>query len=135
MNKKIKVFIVDDEKSWIESLVNFFQYSDYLEFVGEARSGQECLEKIGQQEVDTILMDIMMETPRAGFSAAEKIIENKDAPPKIIFFTSRLDRKNIIRALDMQCAFIDKSCEIQQIIQVIKDVNFSNEQIIRLNLN
>ncbi|MEN0048949.1 MAG: response regulator [Bacteroidota bacterium] len=135
MENKIKVFIVDDEQSWIESLVNFFQYSDYVEFVGEARSGKECLEKIDQQEVDTILMDIMMETPRAGFSAAEKIIANSDSPPKIIFFTSKLDRKNIIRALDMQCSFVDKSCQIRQIIQVIRDVNFSNEQIIKLNLN
>lgn len=52
-----KILIVDDDRSFAEMIRTFLE-DDYE--VITARSGEECLEKIEEEEPDLVLLDLMM---------------------------------------------------------------------------
>ena len=129
---KIKTLIVDDQPEMIKSLELFFQYHENIELVGRAMSGEECLNIVQDRSVDLILMDISMETETAGLETAQEILKKELNPPKIVFLTAFPERKNIKKALDMECSFVDKECSIPRVMQIVEDVFFRNKLIIEI---
>jgi len=129
---KLKLFLVDDSKIFIDGLISYFKHVKEIDIIGTAASGKECLEKISNLEANIILMDIKMETPKAGISAANKILKNHLVKPKIIFLTSEYNKIDIHAALNISCSFIDKSCSIPHLITIIKRVYFENKLIVDL---
>ena len=76
MNKKIKVFIVDDHEIFRNGLKLVFSKNNDIEVIGEAGSGEEFLQQMGNIDVDVVLMDIKMKGIN-GIETTEKAIQKK----------------------------------------------------------
>jgi DNA-binding NarL/FixJ family response regulator len=127
----LNIIMVDDEISFIEGLDVYFSSIETVELIETASSAAECLESIEEWPLfDVILMDIKMETPKAGIQAAQIIKSHVDNKEKIIFLTSEYDNEDIFKALQMKCSFVDKSCSPGRLIDIIQDVCFLDRQII-----
>ena len=125
----IRVFTVDDQVEIIKNLSLFFSESDSLHLVGQAQSGEECLRLFDKFQTDVILMDIDMETPKAGIKTAKEILREKPNP-KIIFLTAHANQANLKDAISLGCSFIDKSIRIPRIIEIIEEVFFLDQLIV-----
>ncbi len=53
-----RVLIVDDEKDFVEMLA--LRLQDVGQKVSTAHSGQECLDRLRQESVDVVILDILM---------------------------------------------------------------------------
>lgn len=69
---KLKILLTDDESSIRKALREILEYENYEVF--EAGSGIECLELIGRQNVDLMLLDIKMQG-MDGMEVLEKLKE------------------------------------------------------------
>jgi len=90
---KKKILVVDDEPDVAFTVVhNLKKYSDQYDLT-IVNSGQECLEKLENDELpDLILLDIMMPVMN-GWEVFKKIRENASwGKLPIIFLTARVDR-------------------------------------------
>ncbi len=59
-NKVIGVYVVDDHPILREGVKTILSKIDDAEFVGEASSGQEVLDKLSEIDCDVMLLDISM---------------------------------------------------------------------------
>ncbi|MFU8860644.1 MAG: sigma-54-dependent transcriptional regulator [Cyclonatronaceae bacterium] len=69
---KLKIVLTDDESSIRKALREILEYENYQVF--EAASGKECLELIGRENVDLMLLDIKMQG-MDGMEVLEKLNE------------------------------------------------------------
>ena len=74
--EKIKVLIADDHRVVREGLSAILREKDDLEVVGEARDGQEAVEKARELQPDVILMDVSM--PRMNGVEATRAIKGEE---------------------------------------------------------
>ncbi len=89
----IKVLIVDDHNLVREGLKAVFEQGDEVEIVGEAGSGEEALEMVGEVEPEVILMDISM--PGMNGIQATKLIRERYPGSKIVMLTM-LDQEGYV---------------------------------------
>lgn len=82
---KMSVFIVDDHPVVLEGTANRLGEEKDIEIAGIALSGEECLHKIRQLELNLIILDLNL-PDISGLDLIEKIIEIKP-DLKIIIFT------------------------------------------------
>ena len=119
----IKVLIIDDIDTLCMHFAKTLNADERIEVVGVGHSGSESVKLAQELEPDIILMDIEMETERAGIIAARKILKsNPDI--KIIVFTIHDDDKNIIDAYEAGVSdYILKTASTEEIIATILDIN------------
>ena len=62
MEKKIRVFMVDDNQSVVKAVKEYFSSHAVIEIIGEANNGEEALEKIvnSADGIDLIIMDFII---------------------------------------------------------------------------
>ena len=129
MSEKIKVMICDDTKYLCEAVKFAIECEDDMEFVGTALSSVACLEALKSTECDVLLLDIRMETERAGIEAIASIKEIKP-DIKIIMLTSYVTEEYVFAAFangaDDYC---DKGVDLEDIISKVRDV-YNNENVI-----
>jgi DNA-binding NarL/FixJ family response regulator len=89
----IKVLIVDDHNLVREGLKAVFEQGNEVEIVGEAGSGEEALEMVGEVEPDVILMDISM--PGMNGIQATKLIRERHPGARIVMLTM-LDQEGYV---------------------------------------
>lgn len=85
----LRVFIVDDEppaRNRLRELLQDCSEQIALEVVGEAGNGQEALDKLVDNPVDVVLMDIRM--PQMDGIELAQHLQKLDKPPVIIFTTA-----------------------------------------------
>ncbi len=91
----IRIIIADDFQLLREDLRDTLSAQPDMEIVGLAESGSQVVDLAENVHFDIILMDIEMETLKAGIEAAEQIITMKpDA--KIIFLTAHETNEMVI---------------------------------------
>lgn len=83
--KKIKVFLVDNNKNFLTNAIRFLETNPMIEISGTATSGEESIEAIKQLKPDLVLMDVSM--PGIGGLKTTKIIKEFENPPKVIILT------------------------------------------------
>ncbi len=82
-----KVFLVDDDQDIVTQNKLILEAKGFI--VGYASSAKEAGEKIGDFKPDIIILDVMMEHPRAGLEFAGKIATDKELPNiPIVLLTS-----------------------------------------------
>ncbi|HQE25322.1 MAG TPA: response regulator transcription factor [Candidatus Atribacteria bacterium] len=59
-NREIKVFLVDDNRLFIEGLSVLLARRKNFKIVGMATRGKEALEKIGKIKPDLVIMDVVL---------------------------------------------------------------------------
>lgn len=93
--KNKKIFIVEDDMI-IQMFIERILSNLGLTIIGEARTGDEVIEFLKQQQPDFILMDIGLAGNKDGIETAQIINRSYDIP--IIFLTGNSDRPTLERA-------------------------------------
>jgi DNA-binding NarL/FixJ family response regulator len=83
--KTIKILLVDDSSLVRDSLRAFLDRISNVIIVGECSDGDEVLDKLKENKIDLVFMDIMMKNI-GGFEAAG-IVKDYDEEIKVIFFS------------------------------------------------
>ncbi|MDE6451633.1 MAG: response regulator transcription factor, partial [Odoribacter sp.] len=60
MEKKLKIYIVDDHKLFREGLKLLLSTQDFVQYIYEASNGKEFVENLSLADCDVVLMDIEM---------------------------------------------------------------------------
>src|SRR3989475_13238495 len=98
--EKIKVLIADDHRVVREGLSAILRESSDLEVVGEARDGQEAVEKARELQPDVILMDVSM--PRMSGVEATRAIK-RESPHIGIVALTMYDERSEERRVGKEC--------------------------------
>ncbi len=96
MSQRVRVMIVDDDPSLRKYLTLMLKEMQY-DLAGAAASQQEAEEMALELKPDVIIMDVVMETRRAGIDAAAKIAEHVNIP--LIFLTTDVEEETLSQAL------------------------------------
>jgi len=99
MSQRVRVLIVDDDPSLRKYLTLMLKSMRY-ELAGVAASQTEAEEKALELKPDVIIMDVVMETRRAGIEAAAKIKRHVNIP--IIYLTTDNDEETLNEALSTE---------------------------------
>jgi len=136
MEKKIKVFIVDDHDMFRDGVKLLLSSGDKAEIIGEAINGKEFLTKIETVEPDVVLMDIAM--PIMDGVEATKKVKEKYPDLKILALTMFGDEKYYYSMIQSGIkGFVLKSSGISELMKAITEVNeggayFSSELLTKL---
>jgi len=95
---KVKVMIVDDHEMVRLGMKTYLLTEDRIEFVGEAKSGNEAAQLAKLYMPDVILMDLLMENGN-GIEATKKIL-TFHPHCKIIILTSYYDDEKVFPAIE-----------------------------------
>jgi DNA-binding NarL/FixJ family response regulator len=141
MDKKIKIFIVDDHDMFRDGIKLLLSSSNNTEVIAEAKNGKEFLDMIKDYEPDVVLMDIAM--PEMDGIEASRIAHGKFSNLKILALTMFGDEKYYYQMIQSGIkGFVLKSSGISELQKAILEVAnnrnfFSNELLLKLvsNLN
>lgn len=141
MDKKIKIFIVDDHDMFRDGIKLLLSSNDHFEVIAEAKNGKEFIEMISNFKPDVVLMDIAM-PEMDGIEASRKARE-KFTDLKILALTMFGDEKYYYQMIQTGIkGFVLKSSGISELQKAIIEVAggrsfFSNELLYKLvaNLN
>lgn len=88
MNKKIRVFMVDDSRSIINDLKEYFSSHEVIEVIDVAYDGEEALNKISElyNQIDLVVMDLII--PKMDGLTVLDELKNKGINLKSIITTS-----------------------------------------------
>ncbi len=95
---KVKVMIVDDHEMVRLGMKTYLLTEDRIEFLGEAKSGNEASQLAKLYMPDVILMDLLMENGN-GIEATKKIL-SFHPHCKIIILTSYYDDEKVFPAIE-----------------------------------
>ncbi len=99
MSQHVRVLIVDDDPSLRKYLTLMLQSMKY-ELAGTAASQMEAEAKALELKPDIIIMDVVMETRRAGIEAAAMIKQHVNIP--IIYLTTDNEEETLNQALSTE---------------------------------
>lgn len=83
----IKVVVSEDFDILREEIVEILSMDEDIEVVADFSRGDETVKYVLENPVDVVLMDIDMESPKAGIAACEEIYDEK-SDTKVIFLTA-----------------------------------------------
>jgi DNA-binding NarL/FixJ family response regulator len=93
----MRVLIVDDHPVTRDGLRSALSTSDEVEIVGEAKSGEEAIERVKELTPDVVFMDVRM--PGMSGIQATKDIHSAKPDTKVILFTVEESRAAIADAI------------------------------------
>ncbi len=117
-----KILVVDDEKDFLELVSKMLKNAGYE--TESALSGKEAFEKLGQNNVDLILLDLMMPEMH-GFQVCEELEERPDTRHiPIVVITAKGDLSSIQKAYkcDSVKNYIAKPFEKENLLKTISHV-------------
>lgn len=92
--ERINVLLVEDDPTWSKCIRKYINQQEGMVVCGEVTNKEDAIERVKNQLIDVVLMDInLTENNLDGIEAAEEISNMGEC--KIIMLTS-LDRKEII---------------------------------------
>lgn len=119
---KVRILIVDDQKTIRENIKAFLVEVKELEVVGTAVDGYDAIAKIKDIQPDIILMDIEM--PGLDGLEATKIISQQYSEPKILILTSHDNDDLVAKSLQVGAeGYLLKNMPSQEIIRAIRFVS------------
>lgn len=125
---KIKVLIVDDHQLFREGLANLLSESDDIEIAGQAKDGEDAIERVQSLHPDVVLMDIGM--PVINGIEATKIIKEGFPDVNIIAISMHSDRQYIKPMLAAGAlGYLFKNCSYNQLIDAIQQVHKGNKYL------
>ena len=113
---KIKLFLVDDEKDFIESLAERLQLRDFG--VKTALNGEDAVKLISENEFDVIILDVKM----PGKSGIEtlKEIKNINQLSQVIMLTGHATVESAIQGMKLGAYdYIMKPTDTEELIKLI----------------
>ena len=122
MDKKINVLIVEDHALTSFALKTTLSSLDFIDKIYEADCAQEAYNKVKDNNIDLILMDLgLPDKNGADISREIKKINNN---VKIIILTSHCEKDEVQECLEIGIsAYCTKDIKPQKLCEVVKDVN------------
>lgn len=128
---KIRVAVCEDIDSIRQHFVDLISSRNDMEIVGVARNGEEIKEVALKEKPDIILMDIQMETEKAGI-AATKELSGQLPDTSIIIITVHDDDKLIFEAFEAGAVdYILKDVSQEELFDSI--INAYNKDVVLSN--
>lgn len=119
--KKIRVFIIDDHKLFIEGIYALLSDEPAFEFVGDAMTPNDFLRQIERIDADVFLMDIDM--PEMSGIMLTKMLLEKRPEAKVLALTMYDDFRHIEQMIKSGAlGYAVKSENINELIKAIKTV-------------
>ena len=120
MKTKRLVMVVDDEPK-IRFVIKKILEKEGLSVI-EAGSGEECIEKLNEQKVDLVLMDVMMPGIN-GWEACARIKNNEETSDTVIsMLTVKTAEEDKIKSLEESLAdwHIQKPINRAKLVKAVK---------------
>lgn len=92
----IRILIVEDDKDWQRGLTAYLSKEADIEVTARARTKEEALIAIEQENFDVALMDIMLGEEASGIELAQRICQ--DGTARVIMLTSLQEKEMIFDA-------------------------------------
>jgi PAS domain S-box-containing protein len=120
-----RVLIIEDEFIVAESIRTKLEELDYRP-LEVALSGEEGVEKAGEERPDIVLMDIHLRGEIDGIEAARRIRERFDIP--VVYLTAFTDRETLQRAkLTQPYGYVIKPFETRELHTIIEMALYKHE--------
>jgi two-component system nitrogen regulation response regulator NtrX len=111
------ILIVDDERGIRESLGALLKDEGYV--VETAASGEECLERIEQQDFDLLLLDVWL--PKMDGLDTLATIQTKESPPIVVMISGHGNIETAVKATKLGAFdFVEKPLSLEKIVLVVK---------------
>ena len=118
---KIKILIADDHEILRYGITTYLSSAEDIELVGEASTGEECLELFEKEQPDMCILDIDM-PGKDGIEVA-KAIRELDPNVKILILSMHIDKKILINVLQADIdGYLLKNTEKSELLQGIRAV-------------
>jgi two-component system, NarL family, response regulator LiaR len=115
---KVKVMIVDDHEMVRLGIKTYLLTEEGIEFLGEAKSGNEAVRLAKIYKPDVILMDLLMDDGN-GIEATEKILSYHGSC-KIIILTSYYDDEKVFPAIEAGAhSYLLKTASAEEVTSAI----------------
>lgn len=117
----IKIMLVDDHGVLRDGLKNIFELEEDMTVVGEAVSGAEAREKVGELEPDIVVLDINL----PDVSGVELIKEMKDTlgDVKILILTMHSHKEYFMAAIrEGADGYLLKDSPSEQVVEAVRTV-------------
>ena len=122
--KKIKVFVVDDNRELVGLLEDYISSQDDMEVVGISHNGQECLDMLTSVDPDVLVLDIIM--PHLdGLAVLERLRDvKKGTIPNVIMLTAFGQEDVTKKAVELGASyFILKPFDMENLGNHIRQVS------------
>ncbi len=117
---KIKILIADDMLPIREYLNTVLQHEPDMEIIGTVGTGKEAVEMALSGFPDVVLMDLEMETPRAGVDAIS-IITQKAPGIRCVVLTHFEDDETVFAAFEAGAVdYILKNSSVAEILEAVR---------------
>jgi len=116
---KIKILVADDHPLVRSGIMNLLAGQDNMEVIGEAGSGEECVEKVKLLKPDVVILDISM----PGISGLEAVgLIKKEVPSAaIVILTMHEEKEYMYNTLRLPIdGLLHKSAGKEEIIDAVK---------------
>ena len=126
----IKVLIADDHALVREGLKQVIGKHSDIEVTGEAKNGQEALEKVWKEDFDVVLLDISM----PGRSGMDILKEIKSAKPElyVLMLSMHPEEQYAVRALKSGASgYLTKESAPDELIEAIRRVSMGLKYVTR----
>jgi len=117
----IRILVADDHPIVREGLKKIFSKSGQIEVAGEARTGQEVLNKFAKNEYDLVLLDITM--PGTSWLDVLKGIKERRPDVPVLILSMHKDEEHIVRALKAGASgYLTKESIMTELVKAVEKV-------------
>ncbi len=129
MSEQIKIVIADDHSIIREGLKQLLELDGDILVVGEAGNGEECLEVIGKENPDVVLLDINMPVMN-GIKMLQILRESTNRNQKVIILTIHNEVEYLAKAVEIGVeGYVLKDAESAVLKDAIYKVNAGEKYI------
>lgn len=137
MNKKMSVYVVDDNNEGCNRMKDELRKSERFEVVGSASNGEQCLKELSNRSIDFLILDLIMPV-KDGFQVLSELKQHRILVKHIIATTPIINDAMIIDLQKYTIAYLlMKPFEVKQIINKMIAISGieTNGNVISLNVS
>ena len=117
----IKVLVVDDHDLFRRGLMEVLEEEDDIQVIGEARNGQQAIERVEELSPDVVFMDLNM--PGQNGIEATAYMTQKWPDLKVLVLTVSEEPADLFRALSVGArGYVLKISDPQEILDALRQV-------------
>lgn len=118
MSNLIRVFLIDDEKLFVESLTKVLRKREMV--IRSTHSGVDAIEILSTETFDVIVLDIKM--PGMDGVATLKAIRDKGITTPVIILSGHVDIERVTEVLKMGATeLLLKPCDVETLVCTIEN--------------